>query len=151
MEILWHTIESDWEHGRIHRLNHIIHGIFFNWQQICTNTHTHIRHGFMFCTLCEASTSIAGRPLEHGTPRFLQSLDASQFVIECGKFDEIEEHYFEHGNHGAGNDCKIYQCIVYKNGNEYPVIVTSIKRQEARYIACLAALGHIVTLEEKKE
>lgn len=151
MKIHWHEIESDIKHGRINRLNHMLHGIFFAWKQICTDDHVHRHSGFTFCVLCEESASMAGPPLEHGTPRFLQSLDASQFVIECGKFDEIEEHYYEYGNHGWGNDRKVYQCTVYRNGNEYEVSAVSPSRHEARYIACLLALGYQVLLEEEKD
>lgn len=141
--IVWHCLPSESEEDRIDRLNTELHRIFFDGKGCCSDAFLHENgEGCVTCSICdEYSHSI----LYHGTPRFLESLDAMQLIVESGKFAEVREEFF----HWLSKER--YECTIMLYGQIGSGIYFRKKgnsRQEAFCLAALSAMNYTVIKEE---
>lgn len=146
-QIIWHCLPNESEGERIDRLNEQLHRIFFDGKAVCPKSHLDDyidRH--VECRICgEVSPYPDHETFKHCTPRFLQSLDAMQLIVESGKFAEVREEYF----HWAPFPGAKYLCRVLLYRNENPCMDYSFQgasynsRQEAFYVAALKSLGYL--------
>lgn len=142
-KVAWHCLPNESEDDRIDRLNKELHRIFFDGKEVCPERFvSENSEGIFVCGLCGAWIS----PGEsHGTPRFLESLEAMQLIVESGKFAEVREEYF----HWAPFPGAKYLCRVLLYRNENPCMDYSFQgasynsRQEAFYVAALKSLGYL--------
>lgn len=142
-KVAWHCLPNESEDARIDRLNEELHRIFFDGKVICTESFVLGDDQHSICMICGADGGYWG-PLEHSTPRFLQSLDAMQLIVESGRFAEVREEYFHWNPSGAKYLCRV---LLYRNQNpcmDYSFQGASYSsRQEAFYVAALGSLGYL--------
>jgi hypothetical protein len=144
--IIWHCLPNESEEERIARLDKTLHRIFFESKDVCPDKFLlKDCEGRLWCHLCHE------RMINHGTPRFLESLDAMQLIVESGRFAEVREEFFHwlalEGK--AAYECRI---LLYSNANR--VVWYSAKsrsRQEAFYITALLSQGYMVATEGQGE
>ena len=140
--IAWHQLPNESEAERVGRLNKELHRIFFDSKEICTDKFLlESNDGCIMCCLCGESSH---SHLYHGTPRFLESLDAMQLIVESGRFAEVREEYFHWNPSGVKYECRV---LFYRNQNpnmDYSFRGASYNsRQEAFYVAALRSLGYL--------
>lgn len=151
-QIIWHRLPSESEEERIGRLNKALHRIFFDRRDVCPERFLDGNHPIeVTCRMCNAGTRHGYVP-QHGTPRFLQSLDAMQLIVESGKFAEIREEFI-HWRTSEGEPTHECRILLYGNANKVVVWYStqSRSRQDAFYPTALKALGYTVVMEEQGE
>jgi hypothetical protein len=140
------------------RLSKDLHHIFFDCKpcnEICPENYLEPTHD-LICSICGARAegySDDPRDIKHGTPPFLQSLDAMQLIVESGKFAEIREEFF-HWLPQTGKPPYECRALTYNRkrlGNRMYFTGKGHSRQEAFYLAALASQGHTVIKEENNE
>jgi hypothetical protein len=146
-QIIWHQLPNESSDERIVRLNKDLHRIFFDGKEVCPASFLDTNEdGFATCLLCNEVSSF---PIAHATPRFLESLDAMQFIVESGKFAEVREEYF----HWLAYDGKpAHECTIMLYGKLSDKIYFREKgnsRQEAFYLTALLSQGYTVIKEEQ--
>ena len=133
---------------RIERLNEVLHRIFFESKEVCTEDYLdHGTDGSITCRLCDDRAELT-KTLKHTTPRFLESLDAMQIIVESGRFAEVREEFF----HWLSKER--YECTLFLYGQIGSGIIFRKKgnsRQEAFCLAALASHGYTVVTEEQGE
>lgn len=143
-KVAWHCLPNESEDDRIDRLNKELHRIFFDGKEVCPERFVLGDDQSSVCMICGMDGGYWG-PLEHSTPRFLESLDAMQLIVESGKFAEVREEYF----HWAPFPGAKYLCRVLLYRNQNPCMDYSFQgasyssRQEAFYVAALGSLGYL--------
>jgi hypothetical protein len=146
-QIIWHCFPNESPERRIDRLNETLHRIFFDGKDVCPR-------GFLLeddegCTTCSLCGACSREIPYHKTPRFLESLDAMQLIVESGKFAEVREEFF----HWLVRDGKLsYECriMLYRSSEgEIWFQEAGKTRQEAFYLAALASQGYEVIKEEQ--
>jgi hypothetical protein len=151
-EIIWYQLADESPADRAMRLDAELHRIFFDGKacsEICRDylepTHD------IACRVCGAQAETA-RDLVHGTPPFMESLDAMQLIVESGRFAEVREEFF---HWLLAEDKPPYACTIFLYGqtSRGPRGVYFMElgntRQEAFYLASLSAMGYIVIKEEQ--
>lgn len=145
-KVAWHCLPNESEDKRIDRLNKELHRIFFDGKVVCLeNFLDDYIDGHVECRICgEVSPYPDHETFRHCTPRFLQSLEAMQLIVESGRFAEVREEYFHWNPSGAKYLCRV---LLYRNQNpcmDYSFQGASYSsRQEAFYVAALGSLGYL--------
>ena len=148
--IVWHCLHNESEEGRIDRLNKELHRIFFDGKVVCpAKSLLEDNDGCVICGLCHEHSH---SHLYHSTPRFLESLDAMQLIVESGKFAEVREEFF----HWLASEGKpAYECtiLLYRHNSIdiFRYVQRGHSRQEAFFMAALASQNYTVIKEENNE
>lgn len=141
--IAWHCLPNESPADRAMRLNKELHRIFFENREICLPASLyHYNDGSVFCHMCEGYAKLE-QTFKHGTPRFLESPEAMQLIVESGRFAEVREEYFHWNPSGAKYLCRV---LLYRRGNpnmDYSFRAAGNSRQEAFYVAALRSLGYL--------
>lgn len=147
-EIIWYQLPNESHADRIDRLNEALHRIFFDGKEICPEKSLQsYANGDLLCRLCDGYTLFPREePIKHGTPRFLESLDAMQRVVESGRFAEVREEYAHWVTSGNKYECRIF---LYGKGVGNYFFAEGNSRQEAFYLAALASQDYEVVREEQ--
>lgn len=144
MQITWDCIFNESEADRNARINETLHHIFFDSKECCPERYL-LPYGDNFeCLLCGAQAYYPD--LVHSTPRFMESLDAMQLIVESGMFAEVKEEFF----HWLSLEGKpAYECriLLYQKLGHAWFQERGSTRQEAFYLTALAAMGYTVVKE----
>lgn len=141
-QIIWHCLPNESEAERMDRLNKELHRIFFDGKDVCPERFVLGDDQHSVCMICGMNGGYWG-PLEHSTPRFLESPEAMQLIVESGRFAEVREEYFHWNPSGAKYLCRV---LLYRRGNpnmDYSFRAAGNSRQEAFYVAALRSLGYL--------
>lgn len=154
-QIIWTQLPNETSYDRTNRINRDLHRIFFDFKEVCPERFIEesVLDGAR-CHICKAGNP-SGGPIIHITPRFLESLDAMQLIVESGKFAEVREEYYhwlESGKPKYGCRILIYRQI----GNQQMKRIMFFEgkgssRQEAFYVTALRAMGYEVVQESQGE
>lgn len=152
-KIIWYQLANESADERTARLNAELHRIFFDGKDVCPRG---FKNFIGYCYTClHCGVCFIDGDVEHGTPRFLESLDAMQLIVESGKFAEVREEYYhwlESGKPKYGCRILIYRQI----GNQQMKRIMFFEgkgssRQEAFYVTALRAMGYEVVQESQGE
>lgn len=108
------------------------------------------------CFLCGAASRYYAPRLVHGIPRFLESLDAMQLIVESGKFALVREEYCDWRGPEVKPSMAQYECTIflYRTGKGPQDNIffkeTGNSRQEAFYTAALSVMGYDVIKKEQQ-
>ena len=144
--IIWHQLPNESPENRIDRLNALLHRIFFDGKDVCPERFLlEDDEGKVWCSLCHE------HPFKHGTPRFLESLDAMELIVTSGRFAEVREEFY----HWLSKEGKpAYECTIPLYGREHDRARFTEKgysRQEAFYLTALKSQGCSVVVEGQGE
>jgi hypothetical protein len=152
-QIIWTQLGNESPDERVARLNKELHRIFFEGKacnEICPGNWFEPTHDII-CRICGARAVKGGYELEHGTPRFLESLDAMQLIVESGRFAEVREEFY----HWLASEGKpAYECAIFLYNNPQQSTRFAKRgntRQEAFYVTALKAMGFEVVQESQGE
>ncbi len=147
-EIIWYQLPNESPAERIDRLNKDLHRIFFDGKDICPENN--IEDCFdkdALCPVCGVDL-VRCTLMYHGTPRFLESLDAMQLIVESGRLAEVREEYFHWLDSSRRYECRIIG--YHRVGDPAPYFYEKgSTRQEAFYLAALRAMYCTVIREEQ--
>lgn len=146
--IVWHCLPNESEEDRIDRLNKELHRIFFDGKEVCTDKFL-LEDGDwgIVCSLCG---EYSHNHLYHSTPRFLESLDAMQLIVESGRFAEVREEFF-HWLPQTGKppyECRVLTYNRKRLGDRMYFTGKGHSRQEAFCLAALASQDYTVLKDE---
>jgi len=147
-QIIWHQLDNESPDERIARLNELLHRIFFDGKacnEMRPDSWFEPTHDII-CRICGARAETS-QDLKHSTPRFLESLDTMQLIVESGKFAEVREEYY----HWLPDAKQKHECRVinYRNGMNAWYANRGNSRQEAFYLAALTIMGYEVVQESQ--
>jgi len=150
-QIIWHCLPNESPDERDDRINKDIHRIFFDGKDVCPERFLQRSlTGDSMCRLCDVSTPCGHHP-KHGTPRFLESLDAMQLIVESGKFAEVREEFFHWLARDGKPPCECRILLYRQDDGEIWFQETGNTRQEAFYCAALKSQGYTVIKEDQGE
>ncbi len=147
-EIIWYQLPNESPDERALRLNKDLHRIFFDGKDVCPENN--IEDCFdkdALCLICGVDL-VRCTLMYHGAPRFLESLDAMQLIVESGRFAEVREEFF----HWLPSAKEKYECTILLYGKQLDLIRFTGKgdsRQEAFCRAALASQGYTVVKEKQ--
>lgn len=143
-KVAWHCLPNESEEMRADRLNKELHRIFFDGKEVCPERFVLGDDQSSVCMICGMDGGYWG-PLEHSTPRFLESLDAMQLIVESGRFAEVREEFF-HWLPQTGKppyECRVLTYNRKGLGDRMYFTGKGHSRQEAFYVAALRSLGYL--------
>lgn len=154
--IVWHQLHDESHAERNIRLNKEIHRIFFDSKTVCPERFLDdYMDGHVECRLCgECSPYPDHETFKHSTPRFLESLDAMQLIVESGKFALVREEYCDWRAPEVKPSMPQYECTIflYRTGKGPQDNIffkeTGNSRQEAFYTTALSSIGYDVIKKE---